>query len=443
MGQSKFDVFTSPCFPLRRVIKGDVAKKIPPICPPGGTYRGDKKLVTRSDRCLSFLILNIIIVVLVSNSLFPQDNFNDAFSFDDEPSVFEVGGYLKYLQTLQFQEFEERWLTDNLLHHRLNLKWYANDQLTAVVELRNRLFYGESVSSIPGYEDFISRNNDYLDLSTTVVSKSSFFLLSSIDRAYLDFTRGNWEMRIGRQRVNWAKSLVWNPNDIFNAYSFFDFDYEERPGVDAVLLRYNTGLVSSIELVYAAEEEWDDMSLAGLWRFNQARYDLQLMAGKMRQDLVLGAGWSGPVKDLTFRGEASWFSPYQDEDQRSDALLLTGGFAYSFPNTLALQVEGIYNSDGEIPSNALLVLTEPLDARSLTFSELSFLASTSYQISPLITSGASLILNPDDESWYWGFNSGISLSDNIELLLTGQFFGGGGAFEQAGNFLFWRLKWSY
>ena len=410
------NISTSPCVPLRREIKGDVGCGL----------------------------LKWLFIVILTLPLLSQDNFEDAFSFGEEPAALEIGGYLKYLQTLQFQEFEGRWLTDNLIHHRLNLKWYANEQFTAVVELRNRFFYGESVSSIPGYEDFLSQSSDYLDLSTTIISKSSFFLLSAIDRAYLDFNSGPWEVRIGRQRVNWAKSLVWNPNDIFNAYSFFDFDYEERPGVDAILLRSNTGLVSSIELVFAAEEKWDDMSLAGLWRFNRAQYDLQVMAGKMRRDLVVGAGWSGPLKDLTFRGEASWFSPYQETNLRSDdAFLVTGGLAYSFPNTLALQLEGIYNSDGDMPANALLILTEPLDARSLTFSEVSFLSSASYQISPLINSGASLIFNPDDKSWYWGFNSGISLSDNIELLLTGQFFGGGGAFEQAGNFLFWRLKWSY
>ena len=34
----------------------------------------------------------------------------------------------------------------------------------------------------------------------------------------------------GRQRINWGQTFVWNVNDVFNAYSYFDFDYKERPG---------------------------------------------------------------------------------------------------------------------------------------------------------------------------------------------------------------------
>ncbi|MCG8318265.1 MAG: hypothetical protein MI921_02070 [Cytophagales bacterium] len=50
---------------------------------------------------------------------------------------------------------------------------------------------------------------------------------------------------IGKHRINWGKSYVWNPNDVFNAYSFFDFDYEERRGTDALLIKYTTSPFSS------------------------------------------------------------------------------------------------------------------------------------------------------------------------------------------------------
>lgn len=31
--------------------------------------------------------------------------------------------------------------------------------------------------------------------------------------------------------------MAWNPNDWFNTYNYFDFDYEERPGTDAIRVR--------------------------------------------------------------------------------------------------------------------------------------------------------------------------------------------------------------
>jgi hypothetical protein len=63
--------------------------------------------------------------------------------------------------------------------------------------------------------------------------------------AYLDYTAGKWQFRVGRQRINWGVNLVWNPNDVFNSFSYFDFDYEERPGSDAVRVQYYTGTTSS------------------------------------------------------------------------------------------------------------------------------------------------------------------------------------------------------
>ena len=71
---------------------------------------------------------------------------------------------------------------------------------------------------------------------------------TTIDRVFLEYNKNDWEVRVGRQRINWGINLAWNPNDVFNAYSFFDFDYEERPGSDAIRIRKYTGIASSVEL---------------------------------------------------------------------------------------------------------------------------------------------------------------------------------------------------
>ncbi|MCK7542259.1 MAG: hypothetical protein MZV63_70990 [Marinilabiliales bacterium] len=69
----------------------------------------------------------------------------------------------------------------------------------------------------------------------------SHVLNTFIDRASVDFTAGTLQVSAGRQRINWSQALVWNPNDIFNTYSSFDFDYMERPGSDAVRVDLLTG----------------------------------------------------------------------------------------------------------------------------------------------------------------------------------------------------------
>ena len=53
----------------------------------------------------------------------------------------ELNGYVKDLRTLFFVDGADSVLTDNLLHNRLNFQWYANEHLTARVELRNREYF--------------------------------------------------------------------------------------------------------------------------------------------------------------------------------------------------------------------------------------------------------------------------------------------------------------
>ena len=72
-------------------------------------------------------------------------------------------------------------------------------------------------------------------------------------------------MRIGRQRINWGVNLAWNPNDLFNAYSLIDFDYQERSGVDAIRFQYYTGEMSSIEFAIQPGENIDKSIIAALF----------------------------------------------------------------------------------------------------------------------------------------------------------------------------------
>ncbi len=91
-----------------------------------------------------------------------------------------------------------------------------------------------------------------------------------------------FQVTLGRQRINWGQTFVWNPNDIFNAYSYFDFDYIERPGSDAVRLQYFPSSSSVAEFAVKVDDE-NDITAAGLYRFNKWGYDIQFLAGLCQQ----------------------------------------------------------------------------------------------------------------------------------------------------------------
>ena len=97
------------------------------------------------------------------------------------------------------------------------------------LEIRNRIFYGEQVKQILILEK--SSINTMVIQSFAFMDQRRIFVAQSvIDRMLIQYSDEKWDITIGRQRINWGINNIWNPNDIFNAYNFLEFDYEERPG---------------------------------------------------------------------------------------------------------------------------------------------------------------------------------------------------------------------
>ncbi len=219
---------------------------------------------------------------------------------DDGPKKFTFRGYLKNMSSLNY--VADQYWYENLTHNRLNFAWYPKESISAYVEFRNRLFLGDFVNEFPNYGELINSNNDFFNLSANVIDNQSAILNVMVDRAFLQWNKNDWEVKLGRQRINWGVNLAWNPNDWFNAYSFFDFDYEERPGSDALRISKYTGAASSIEVAAKIAEDMDRFVGAAMWRINASNYDMQFLAGVAQGDLALGTGWAGNLGNAGFKG---------------------------------------------------------------------------------------------------------------------------------------------
>ncbi len=364
-------------------------------------------------------------------------------------SKLDFSGYVKYLQTVQFQKFGDDWLSESLFHNRLNFKYYASDRFTFALGMRNRFIYGDFVKSFPQYATLIGRDPGFIDMSFNWSTGHSYVFNTTIDRLYVDWEKGNFQARLGRHRINWGMNLIWNPNDVFNAYSYFDFDYEERPGTDALRLQYYTGYTSSAEFVYQLGDSIEAMSFMGLYRFNKWNYDFQFLGGYSKKDLVLGAGWSGDIAGGGFRGEFTWFyGPDSLKVKKIGQLVASVSGDYTFKSSLYLQFSMIYNSRGStgkagFPNPAIFLSYS--SAKFLTLSRLDLFGQVSYQFTPLLTGGFASIYNPFDRSSFMGPLLTYSLSDNMELLFTGQVFLGeaGTEFGGVGKLLYLRFRWSF
>lgn len=350
------------------------------------------------------------------------------YSFGQEESEknWVLSGYIKDLQSLFMLNNQaplpDILIQDNLLHHRLNFRWYPNERWTIRAELRNRIFWGDQIK-LSGADDFlvqIDRANDFLDLSWGKANDKGLGFHTMIDRLYVDYTQGNWEIRLGRQRINWGINTIWNPNDIFNAFSFTDFDYEERPGSDAARIKYYTGAASSVEIAIKAFDQIDSMTAAALWKFNKWNYDFQVLGGVVHQDLVLGAGWAGSIKNAGLKGELAWF--YALEGIHSNSFAATFGIDYSFANSLYSGFGFLYNSNGSSTTNINNLFTFELSAKNLYPYPYAIFLQSSYPISPLLNAVLAIIYSPSkSQATFLNPSLTYSIKENWDLDLIGQF----------------------
>jgi len=340
----------------------------------------------------------------------------------EKPKFLTLSGYISTIHSVMFDSLSGPFVNENIIHNRLNLKGYVNENITFAAEFRNRLFTGDMVRSGLSYPEITGKDQGWVDMSWNILNKQSFFLNSTIDRLWMDFNYGKFQARVGRQRINWGQTLVWNPNDIFNAYSFFDFDYVERPGSDAVRLQYYPGFSSALEFAVKADYK-DRVTAAALYRFNKSGYDIQFLAGYINsEDLVAGAGWSGAIGSVSFRGEASWFQSAKNFSDSTGTGIFTIGFDKTFKNNSLAQTQVMYcNNPFKMSSFNPLYLGE-MSTKNLAFSRFSAFGQFSYPATPLLNLTISAMWFPDMKGYFAGPSIDYSLAENVDFSLFWQHF---------------------
>ncbi len=365
-----------------------------------------------------------------------------------------LDGYLSDMQSL-YHVPEDQWLWENTIQNRLNLEFWPTAWLSGSVQMRNRFITGNTIVKFHGYGQGLKNDLGLMDLSWAskgeLGDSAGYVLASTIDRLWLQFTFGNLEVKAGRQRINWGQTFVWNPNDIFNSYSYFEVDYPERPGSDALRLSYYTGNASAIELA-AKLDSANKVTAAAYFRFNTLGFDIQLLGGVYHEtDLVLGTGWSGNLGSAAFRGEMTYFRDLDNFSDTSGYLMSSLGLDYTFSNSLMFQAEALYSAFArDLDVNSFLQFySGTLDVKSLGFTEWAFFASTSYPITPLLNGSFATIWYPRWKGCYLGPTIDFSLNPNLNLSLILQYFTAKfdtplrGPERQNNTFGFLQFKWSF
>ena len=357
----------------------------------------------------------------------------------DEPEKTELKGYVKLLGSHNY--FNEDYIPpfldglfpasyqDYQIHNRFDFKYYPSPQWSFGVGMRNRLFWGHSVSNEPlpgqpGLYQLLDRDNGLVDLSFLYFDSDAVLLHTIFDRLWGQWESSKWIVRLGRQRINWGINTVWNPNDIFNQYNYFDFDYEERPGSDALRVQYFPNFKSTLELGFAPAKQIGQSVAGMLYKTNRWQYDFQFLAGYYKEDLTAGTGWAGSIKGIGFKGEANYYFPLQEEGESN----FTGStaFDYQFGFGLYAQLSYLYNGLGAAEPGlfnfASLGANQVQGPKNIFPFKHTLFTQAGYTITPLFRADAGVMFTPDLKNIILFPTLSYSLTENLDALLVLQHF---------------------
>ncbi|MBS1750855.1 MAG: hypothetical protein JST63_13195 [Bacteroidetes bacterium] len=372
-----------------------------------------------------------------------------SYAQDSTQKKFQISGYVTDMQIVAFKNADSM-LATNLIHNRLNLQWTPNEQISFHGGIRNRIFFGNPMIGLPGFGNQIGMYNDrnLLDLSKSWVNKPSLIINTTIDRLYADWAKGRWDISIGRQRINWGKTLVWNPNDWFNTFNYADFDYIERPGSDAARIQYFPTGMSVIDVAVSPGRYKNQTVAAVRYGFNKWNYDFQILGGLYRDDIALGLGWGGNIGSVGFRGEGSWFQPKENLFDASGSVGATISFDYRSSNTWYVQGAVLYNSIKDKVTDPDVLIYEfmsNLSAKRMMPTSWSFFTEASRDITPLWHVDFSAMTGIQPVLLFLMPNMSYSLTENFDISAYAQIFIGSknGETQNLGNGIYMRFKYSF
>ena len=244
-----------------------------------------------------------------------------------------------------------------------------------------------------------------------------------LDRAFLDVELGDWDLRIGRQAINFGQAQIWNPVDLVDSNSPLDFDVVKE-GIDAFRASWAVSSTASVQGLVAFPDGGTLALLRGEVLAGTADLGFLAAADARTDELVLGFDIKGDW------GVGYWIeSAFHDLSEGEDYLQVVAGFDYSLAvqDQLYLAFQLYRDESGGTGvadyDYASLGTTRRFLARSygslivgLTFDELT-------------TLNGSVIYNLEDSSFVTTVGLARYFFDNLEVTVRASLFRGSGPGE--------------
>ncbi|HKI97283.1 MAG TPA: hypothetical protein VKB51_02295 [bacterium] len=250
-----------------------------------------------------------------------------------------------------------------------------------------------------------------------------------VDDAYVRLSGGPVEAVLGRQPITWGAGRIWQPTDIFAAFSPTALDTEYKPGIDGLLLNAYPSAFSKVQFAYilSPQDQPDVEDSAALrWRRQVgAESELTLLAGRVRGVPVGGGSFETSWMQAGWRLEGIAFRP---KDRQDTAFYAIAGVDHQLSDGTVLLAELYHHSLGAASQGELPAVVQSqtfLDGRLLQLSRAVLAVSASRDFLGLWHGAYTLFASPLRDaagqrhtSWLQQLAFTYSISDNAEAVFS-------------------------
>ena len=181
-----------------------------------------------------------------------------------------------------------------------------------------------------------------------------FFYRHEIDRALVAMHPDWGQVIIGRQGIGLGRGTIFNAVDIFSPFSTLEVDREWRRGVDAVRIERSISNTSSVEMIGAFGQTWEQSALLARARGYIGDIDGEIIFGKRAEDKMLGAIISAAVIEAEVHTELAIFNTPESQvdsdlfsnDHEVAKFVLGGSYTFNIGNGLTWLSEYHYSGFG-------------------------------------------------------------------------------------------------
>lgn len=338
-----------------------------------------------------------------------------------------LGGYLKsldiYVQSPPQSGLPSGEVSSNRL--RLDLTGSAGPGVDFELSGENQLLYTAPAGLLPLPGESVNRA---IDLEKSWNEGGRFQNRLFVDRLNLRTTRAGIEWTVGRQAIGFGRIVLFSPLDIIAPFPPDALDTDVRPGVDALRAVHYYGLGGQVGAVAVFGDGAENNSFLATFSHHLRGVDLLGITGRLRRRPMAGFGVATSVGGMGIKAEAAFFRGRRvgksGGDLRHDFVIAGLEGDYRLESGPIITVQYLYNGTGAgDPAEYPEVLASAPAQEGLSFlaGRHYLLAGPSWEVHPLVTLGATLIWNIEDDSFFLRPLADISLSDNLALQVFGAF----------------------